>query len=70
MSKEPLIVFNKIVYNSTGNYIITLKLDNSKTNENRDNVIDPLNARFRCDKVYVNDIQNKYTIDNDNLNNN
>lgn len=59
----PIISSNqRTVYKSAGNYIVTLKLDSScKTNENRKNIIDPMYAKYKCDKAYVDDIRHKNT---------
>lgn len=59
--KEPVIVSNKTVYASVGSYVITLKLNNCKTNENRSNVSNPMCALFRCNKALVVNIKHKFT---------
>lgn len=58
----------KIVYKSADQYIITLKLENYKTpsnlyktNENRNNIINPVYAKFRCNRAFVIDICHKFT---------
>lgn len=61
MRPMPIIVSNKIVYGAEGDYVITLRLINSKTNENRRDVIDPMYAVFRCSEAFVLDIRNKVT---------
>src|SRR5271169_748336 len=61
-----LVGTDKIVYKSADKYIITLKLEHSdadpcKTNENRKNIIDPLYAKYRCNRAFVVEIRNKFT---------
>lgn len=61
MFPESLDVSDKIVYKSAGDYIITLKLKDCKTNENRDDVFDRMYAKYRCDRAFVVDIINKFS---------
>src|SRR5271170_5421045 len=55
------VVSDKLVYKSAGEYIITLRLENSKTNENRSDVVDHMFAKFRCDRAFVVEIRGKFT---------
>ena len=51
-----------ICYKSCGDYIVTMKkLPDTVTNESRKDVVDPLHAKFRADKLLVVNIEHKIT---------
>ena len=51
-----------IAYKSVGKYIVKLKIPvGSRTNINRQFVVDHNHAKFRCDKAHVLEIRHKYT---------
>ena len=51
-----------LCYKSCGNYIITMKkLPDTICNECRKDIVDPLHAKFRADKLYVICIEHKKT---------
>ena len=51
------------VYKSCDNYVVIMKLlDDTKTNMDRNNIIDPANATYRADKLYTELIFNKFDL--------
>ena len=51
-----------LCYKSCGNYIVTMKkLPDTVTNESRKDVVDPIHAAFRADKLLVVSIEDKIT---------
>lgn len=52
----------RLCYKSCGNYIVTMKkLPDTICNESRNNIVDPINAKFRANKLLVVSIQHKIT---------
>ena len=52
------------IYKGCGEYIVIMKLlDDSRTNERRDDIVDPMYAKYRTNKVIVIAIINKFSLE-------